>query len=124
MDEIVHHLQNTCNTKTENSICIPVVLQEEGVVLVVVVVSVPVGVLPDEELAAAPPPTRHHSNYDRRIFIPPSLHSGKSVIRADAHIHNASYGGWRREFTVVMIHIPYVMHQCCQVKNLQMAKMG
>ena len=111
MDEIVHHLQNTCNTKTENLICIPVVLQEEGVVLVVVV-SVPVGVLPDEELTAAPPPSTYHhsSNFDGRIFILPSLHSGKSVIRADAHIHNASYGGWRREFTVVMIHIPYVMH--------------
>ena len=75
---------------------VPVVLQEEGEVLVVVICVVAVGVLADEELAA-PPTTRHapstfdgHISHLKLFCLTRSLIAvtAKSAIRADVHIHN------------------------------------
>ena len=80
----------------KDAVYVPVVLQEEGEVLVVVICVVAVGVLADEELAA-PPTTRHapstfdgHISHLKLFCLTRSLIAvtAKSAIRADVHIHN------------------------------------
>ena len=84
----------------KDAVYVPVVLQEEGEVLVVVICVVAVGVVADEELAA-PPTTRHapstfdeldifHRKMRQLCILPHSLIAvtAKSAIRADVHIHN------------------------------------